>query len=346
MASSPLLSQISNRNFLNPSGFKFILSNKPKVDFFCSEANLPGINLGVAVQSTYLKDIPIPGDKLSYDDFSLKFIVDENMENYVTVHNWLRGFGYPESVYEYQQLLDEDEQNPGKQTAYSGQTDGELIVYNSNFNPVAKINFKGLFPVSLTTIPFNSQVNSADYVTAEVVFKYTIYDITIIEEYVAPVVTYKKPTVEFTATELIIEEGASSILNWTVTDAYDVVITSSYGSNIGTVNLTGSNRVSPDASITYTITAKGKGGTTTKSLTIGVLPNSANRTCIAVVDENLGSQTFAGMESKWTTFRSNWPNRKFYLLQPGGQNYGSSIDALHLPTSFLEETDAATVSIP
>ena len=343
MASSPILNQITNRNFLNPSGFKFVLSNKPKVDFFCSEANLPGINLGVAVQSTYLKDIPIPGDKLSYEDFSLKFIVDENMENYVTVHNWLRGFGYPETVYEYQELLDEDQQNPGEQTAYSGQSDGELIVYNSNFNPIAKINFKGLFPVSLSTIPFNSQVNGADYVIAEVVFKYTIYDITVIEEYVQPFVSYKKPTIEFTATSLIIEEGEDSILNWTVTNAYDTIITASYGANIGAVELTGAQRVNPDASVTYTITAKGKGGTETKSLTIGVLPNSANRTCIAVIDENSNTSA-SSMEILWTQFRNNWPNRKFYLLQPG--SYGNSLTDLAVPISFIEETDPASATIP
>lgn len=173
--------QISNRNFLNPSGFKFILSNKPKVDFFCNEANIPGINLGVAVQSSYLKDIPLPGDKLTYDDLSLKFIVDENMENYITIHKWLRGFGYPESVYEYQELLNEDQQNKGKQTAYSGQSDAELIVYNSNFNPKISINFKGLFPVSLSTIEFNSQLNDTNYVIANVSFKYTIYDINVLE---------------------------------------------------------------------------------------------------------------------------------------------------------------------
>jgi hypothetical protein len=177
MSSSPLLNQITNKNFLIPSAFKFVLSQNRKIDFFCSEVNIPKINLGTAIQPTYLKDIPIPGDKLSYDDLSLRFIVDENMENYTALHNWMRGLGYPENVYEYQELLDQDEINPGKQTAFSGQSDGELIIYNSNFNPVSKVVFKGLFPTYLSTISFTAQAADTNYIIAEATFKYTSYDL-------------------------------------------------------------------------------------------------------------------------------------------------------------------------
>ena len=174
---SPLQRQISNRNFLSPVGFKFNLSKEPKVDFFSNSASIPGINLGVAIQPTYLKDIPIPGDKLSYSDFTLRFMIDEYMENYLTIHNWLRGFGYPESVEEYQELLDNDEYFPGKQTAISGQSDGSLIIYNSNYQPTASVVFKGMFPTSLTSIEFSAKETALNYIEAEVVFKYTIYEI-------------------------------------------------------------------------------------------------------------------------------------------------------------------------
>jgi hypothetical protein len=170
-------SQISNRNFLLANGFKFVLQKYPKVDFFCSEANIPSINLGIAVQSSYLKDIPIPGDKLTYEDLTLRFNVDEDLTNYLIVHKWLRGFGYPSNLNEYQQLLDEDQLNPGKQNANSGQSDGDLIIYNSNFKENAIVRFTGLFPVSLSTIRFDAKITNTEYITAEVVFKYTLYDI-------------------------------------------------------------------------------------------------------------------------------------------------------------------------
>ncbi|MEN6554622.1 MAG: hypothetical protein ABFC34_17250 [Methanobacterium sp.] len=174
--------QISNKSFLSPTGFKFSLAKKPKIDFFCDSANIPGISLGVAMQPTYLKNIPVPGDVLSFDDLVISFNIDEDMENYLEIHNWLYQFGFPRDAGQYQQLLDEDENSEGKQTAISGMSDGTLIVYSSNYRPNIQVNFKDLFPVSLTPVKFESKVNDVQYLTADAVFKYTIYEIVKIQD--------------------------------------------------------------------------------------------------------------------------------------------------------------------
>lgn len=178
MSNNPFLNQITNRNFLSPIGFKFSLQKKPKIDFFSNFAIIPGINLGAAIQPTPLKAIPIPGETLSFDDFTLRFVIDENMENYLEVWNWLCQFGFPRDFYQYQTLLNEDENSRGKQIAISGMSDGTLFIYNSNYIPNIKVTFKDLFPVSLSPIEFDSTLTEINYATAEVVFKYTIYDIT------------------------------------------------------------------------------------------------------------------------------------------------------------------------
>jgi len=182
MAQSPWAKQISNRNYLSPLGFKFSITKIPKVDFFSNSAEIPGINLGVAMQPTYLKDIPIPGDKLTYNDFSLEFFVDENLENYLQVHNWLRGLGYPESIQEFIDLKANDEYFPNTtiKNSFNEYSDGTLTIYNSNFNPIVDVHFKGLFPTSLSTIKFDSKSTDINYVVAEVTFKYSIYDIIVL----------------------------------------------------------------------------------------------------------------------------------------------------------------------
>jgi len=177
MSSNPFLNQITNRNFLSPIGYQFTLQKKPKIDFFCNSANIPGINLGVAMQPTPLKALPVPGETLTFEDFSIRFVVDEDMENYLEVWNWLCQFGFPYSFEQYQELLNEDERNPRRQTAISGMSDGTLIIYNSNYVPNIKVEFKDLFPISLSSIQFDSTLTDIRYATAEVVFKYTIYDI-------------------------------------------------------------------------------------------------------------------------------------------------------------------------
>ena len=89
--------QIENRNFLAPVGFKFNLQRSPGVAYFCNQANIPDISLGVANQANYLRDIPTPGDKMDFGDLSLRFLVDEDLKNYMEIQKWMRGLGFPES---------------------------------------------------------------------------------------------------------------------------------------------------------------------------------------------------------------------------------------------------------
>ena len=56
--------------------------------------NLPGITLSEAIQNTPFKDISMPGNKLEYEDLSVTFIVDEYLENYTSMHEWLTAFGF------------------------------------------------------------------------------------------------------------------------------------------------------------------------------------------------------------------------------------------------------------
>ena len=176
---APWSNQIKNRNYLSPVGFKFVITKAPKADFFSNSASIPGINLGFALQPGYLRDIPVAGDKLTFDDFTLSFFVDENLENYMEVQNWLRGLGYQDSVQEFIDLKKDDTYmpDPAAKNALNEYSDATLIVYNSNFNEIVKVKFRDVFPVSLSTINFDAGAGDIDYVTADATFKYSIYDI-------------------------------------------------------------------------------------------------------------------------------------------------------------------------
>ena len=180
---SPFDKQIANRNYMSPLGFKLILTKTPKVDFLCQSANIPQISMGTAIQPTYLKDIPVPGDKVLYDDLNVRFLVDEKMENYLAIHKWITGLGYPESLGQYAQLKKDDNRTDtrvGNQgdPRYFNYSDATLQVLNSNYKPSVLINFKDAFPISLSTLDFDVTTRDYNYFTAEVTFKYTIYNIT------------------------------------------------------------------------------------------------------------------------------------------------------------------------
>ena len=166
--------QVANRNFLAPVGFKFTLAKEPKVDFFSNSCRIPEISLGTAVQPSYLKDIDVPGDKLSYGDFSFRFLVDENLENYMKIHNWLTGLGYPETAQQYKDLTTDESGIRDPKKAFS---DGNLHILNSNYRDIAIVKFRDLFPIYLTPLEFTAEETDINYFTAEVTFKYTVYNV-------------------------------------------------------------------------------------------------------------------------------------------------------------------------
>lgn len=166
--------QISNRNFLSPVGFQFSLGKYPTVSFFCNSARIPEISLSQMIQPNYLKSLDVPGGLIEYGDLSLRFLVDEDMVNYTTVHNWITGLGFPESTKDFKDFITNEDGVEDNKEQFS---DGSLLILNSNYRAVSTVRFRDLFPVSLTSLDFEATDTDINYFTAQVSFKYTIYDI-------------------------------------------------------------------------------------------------------------------------------------------------------------------------
>ena len=172
--------QPTNRNFLTPSGFSFQVQRAPKVTYYGNLVTLPGLNLPYVVQNTYLKEVPYPGDQLVFEDLRLRFLVDSNLENYMEIQNWLRGLGFPESlkeIYEFQEQDSPYNNGQPERSQLNLYSDGTLTILDQLNNPKFKVYFKDLFPINLTTLTFDATLRSEEFFTAEVSFKYTIYEI-------------------------------------------------------------------------------------------------------------------------------------------------------------------------
>jgi len=173
---TPLSNQITDRNFLTPTGFLFQVQRAPKISYFGNRINVPSLNLGVAQQTNYLTDIPRPGEKIDFGDLSLRFLIDENLENYLEVQNWIRGIGFPESltqIYDFQKTGNID----GDNDMLNLYSDGTLTILSQLNKPMFYVKFEDLFPYQLSDIQFDATVADVEYLTAEVSFKYTIYNI-------------------------------------------------------------------------------------------------------------------------------------------------------------------------
>ena len=172
--------------------FKVYLPLFPITEWFVTRANIPGVTLGQAVQATPFTDMPVVGDKLTYDDFYFTFIVDEQLKNYQEMHNWLVSIGFPASGTQYksvprpdgttrasQQIIDRSSGTGSvvdmvDRTLYS---DIEMFILSSKNNPVVKIQMYESFPTSLTAIEYSSQESDTTYAECTCTFAYTYFTI-------------------------------------------------------------------------------------------------------------------------------------------------------------------------
>ena len=188
-AQSPLARQPDKLDYASPTQFKFGIHQLPKVEFFTLSANVPGISADTVTQPTPYKDIPIVGDKLNYENLSITFLVDEYLENYISLHNWMTGIGFPTDRQEFRTFRDVTSNTPA-----SGKTpptdlvgkaipdralysDAYLMVLSNKNNGIVEVDFQNIFPVSLGGLDFTQNVTDVEYVTATADFAYQIYEI-------------------------------------------------------------------------------------------------------------------------------------------------------------------------
>ena len=174
-SSTPMFSPDS-KNFLSPVGFKFLIQRIPTVEFFCQTVNIPEISIGSRQIETRVKAYDTPGDKMTFGDLNLTFMINENMDNYYEIYKWLKGMTNPKHEEEFANYL-RGVYEPGRPTDYQKiTTDARLLVLDSNFNSITSVVFENLFPVSLSGVRLSADATDIDYVTADVSFKYTLLE--------------------------------------------------------------------------------------------------------------------------------------------------------------------------
>ena len=171
-----IANQPTNLNFLSPLGYKFILSRAPNVEYFVQEVSLPGLNLGVATQVTPFTNIRRPGDKVEFEQMQVTFRVNEDLDNYLEIFNWMVALGRPESFNQY--TLAPRPFLSTEQLKDTITSDITLTVLSSAMNTNVEFTLRDCFPVSLSNITMTSSASDIEYVTATATFALTDFIIT------------------------------------------------------------------------------------------------------------------------------------------------------------------------
>ena len=147
---------LTRTNFLSPNDFGFKIEKAPHLEYNAQSIIIPGLTLGVAYLPSPLVRIPNPGN-LSYGELSVAFKVDENLENYLEIFNWMERLGHPDKL--------ED------QYAYSV-SDCKALIYSSSKKPNYLVSFTDCFPTGLSPLEFGTTNDNIEYVTSSVTFTF------------------------------------------------------------------------------------------------------------------------------------------------------------------------------
>ena len=95
---------MSDNNYLATNFFKLEFPEMPGVEYFAQSVNLPSLTLSPLELPASQFGVPIrtPVARYFYENMSVSFLVDEKMENWLEVYNWMRSCGNAEDYDEYE----------------------------------------------------------------------------------------------------------------------------------------------------------------------------------------------------------------------------------------------------
>lgn len=169
------MTEVTNRNLINGFNFEFTLKRTPNVVYFCQAANLPGVSTQrVDINNPFTK-IPFQGDHLDWEELRITFLVDEDLNNWKEIFNWIVGYTFPQNFAQYRQAkkdnIPETKNNSGIEC------DASLILKTNLSNPRWAVRFRNISPITLSGLEFKTTDQSVTYMEATTTFAYTYYTI-------------------------------------------------------------------------------------------------------------------------------------------------------------------------
>ena len=184
--------QPAKMDYASPVQFRFKIAKLPQVEFFIQTVNLPGISIGTATVPTPLYDYPVPGDEISFSSLDVSFLVDENLNNYKELHDWISGLGFGKAHQQYADLqATAADRFPGssKGSLVAGveipaplseggiYSDATLTILNSKNIAKTEVRFQNVFPTSIGSLSYDVKASDVDYLQVQASFTYMNYDI-------------------------------------------------------------------------------------------------------------------------------------------------------------------------
>ena len=165
--SPPPSSHLSNINFQLPSQYKVVVDRRrlKNLEFFLQGVSLPSLSLTAAELPFSQTHAFVPGDRIEYGDLSLSIILDETLNTYAEIHNWIH-------------RIAEHATSPAD-THFDGHPyyhDLSIVVLTSDNKIARTVRFVNAFPVSISDMELDATVGDAGLLTFEAAFAYDRFE--------------------------------------------------------------------------------------------------------------------------------------------------------------------------
>lgn len=167
----------TNPNFLQPNKFLLNFSRAPNIQYFCQSLSVPGLSLSEAVITNPFVDIYSPGEKAIYDLLNVTFMIDEELQGWKEIHDWIRAMTFPENFDEYKSLPRLNKLAGMRKENFPQFSDASVTLLSSSNKPYYRFKFHNCFPTTLSTFVMNASDSPENILTADATFRYDYYDI-------------------------------------------------------------------------------------------------------------------------------------------------------------------------
>jgi hypothetical protein len=164
-------SAINTTNFLQPNSFKLTIDRKnfPNLEFFCQSVLHPDMTAPAAeVSYKRIGNLPMPGDKLTFGELTCMIILDENMNSYTEMYNWM-------------QRIVQTVQKPSLNRSDAippSHADMTVSILSSANNQTRQIRYIDCVPVGLGNISFESMASGDQFITYPASFRFSYFEFT------------------------------------------------------------------------------------------------------------------------------------------------------------------------
>lgn len=160
-----------NFNYLQPTSFKLVIDrrNYPNLEFFCQSITHPGMIINpVELGIPRLAGLPIPGESLTFNELSTNVILDENLESYSEMYNWIL------------RLINSNLGSGGRGSVATDSNtptyaDITLSILSSHNNQTKQVRYIDCIPTALGDIQFESTADGQTFITFAATFRFNYF---------------------------------------------------------------------------------------------------------------------------------------------------------------------------